>query len=109
MARMHTVWMISSMVEHKYLVAVKQWHDGTESENHFEGFYTGIRKLGFANILFFRWKLLYNYPINEYYRLNFAKKLSQTRPMPSGVSPAVRKIHISSLLKRDLSSLTLAL
>ena len=32
-----------------------------------------------------------------------------TRPTPSGVSPAVREIHISSLLEMDLSSLTLAL
>ena len=35
--------------------------------------------------------------------------IHKTRPTPSGVSPDVRKIHISSLLEMDLSSLTLAL
>ena len=35
--------------------------------------------------------------------------LMTSRPMPSEVSPAARKIHISSLLEMELNSLTLAL
>ena len=43
---------------------------------------------------------------SDAYSLALATQARQTRPTPSGVSPAVREIHIRSLLEMDLSSLT---